>query len=159
MAGLLDDNMFKQMSMLEKLKTLGSGAVNAASLLFTNPSAYQEHGAYPERLKSQLANEAMDLGTNRINRSPLDIAINYGGGYQFGTIPNMTETEADKMAKAWQLRDYMMTTDPAKENDAWKDYQENMAGVRSALESKKVNKILNKSKIATEAANYGRLFK
>jgi hypothetical protein len=139
MAGLLDQNMFAQMSMLDKLKTLGSGAVSSASLLFNNPSAYLEHGAYPEQLKNKLS-AYKDLGTTRVNRSPLDVAINYGGGYQFGTIPNMTVEEADKMAKAWQLMDYMKTSDPKREMDAWKDYQENMAGVKAAIENKRAGK-------------------
>lgn len=159
MAGLLDENMFRQMSMLDKLKTLGSGGAGYLSLMFNNPSALMEHSAYPDVLRSQLSNEAMDLGTVRTNRSPLDVAINYGGGYQFGTIPNMTEAEADKMAKAYQLRDYMLTTDRKKEDDAWKDYQENMAGVRASLKAKKTNQQLPKGLIASEAARYGRLYK
>jgi hypothetical protein len=158
MPSLLDENMFAQMSMLDKLKTLGSGAVSSASLLFNNPSAYLEHGAYPEQLKNQLS-AYKDLGTTRINRSPLDMAINYGGGYQFGTIPDMTVENADKMAKAWQLMDYMKASNPKSELDAWKDYQENMAGVRAAVQARNSGKQLTKDEIAKASANYGRLYK
>lgn len=159
MAGLLDQNMFAQMSMWDKLKALGSGAASSASLLWNNPSAYLEHGAYPEQLKNQLALSAKDLGTTRMNRSPLDAAINYGGGYQFGTIPDMTVENADKMAKAYQLMDYMKASNSQSELDAWKDYQENMAGVKAAIEAKRVGNKLSKEEIARASANYGRLYK
>lgn len=159
MDGLLDQNMFAQMSMWDKLKTLGSGAASSASLLFNNPSAYLEHGAYPEQLKNQLATSAKDLGTTRVNRSPLDTAINYGGGYQFGTIPDMTVENADKMAKAYQLFDYMKASNPKSELDAWKDYQENMAGVKAAVQARNAGKNLTKEEIARASANYGRLYK
>lgn len=135
MAGLLDENQFANMNWWDKLSTLGSGVANAGSLLFTHPISYVEHGLYPEQLKLALAK---DLGTSRTNRSPLDVAINYGGGYQFGTIPSVTESDADKMAKAYQLWDYMNAKTPQNEQDAWKDYQENMAGVRQAIADKRV---------------------
>lgn len=153
MAGLLDENQFANMGWWDKVKTLGSGVGNAASLLFTHPMSYLEHGAYPEQIKNQLKPYA----TERTNRSPLDVAINYGGGYQFGTIPSVTEQDADKMAKAYQLWDYMNAKTPASEADAWKDYQENMAGVRAAIAAKKVGNQLDKNKIYKEAARYGKL--
>lgn len=153
MAGLLDENMFAQMGAWDKIKTLASGGWNAAGLLASNPSAYLEHGAYPEKLKLQLAS---DLGSTRTNRSPLDVAINYGGGYQFGTIPNMDVERADKMAKAYQLWDYMTASTPKAEQDAWKDYQENMAGVRQAIADKRMG--MNKD-IPIISKEYARKYK
>lgn len=155
MAGLLDENQFANMNWWDKLSTLGSGVANAGSLLFQHPISYVEHGLYPEQLKTQLKPYA----TDRANRSPLDVAINYGGGYQFGTIPSVTEADADKMAKAYQLWDYMRAKTPAQEQDAWKDYQENMAGVRAAIAAKRVGNALEKDKIYKEAAQYGKLYK
>ena len=139
------------MNWLDKIKTLGVGAGNAASLLFTNPSAYTSHGAYPNELKAQLATE---LGGYRDNRSPLDVAINYGGGYQFGTLPEVNIDNADKMAKAYQLWDYMRAKTPDDQADAWKDYQENMAGVRAAIAAKKIGNVTNKKDIYKEALRY-----
>ena len=153
MAGLLDENQFANMSMWDKLGVLGSGGLNAAGLLVSHPISYFEHAFYPEHLKVQLAK---DLGTERTNRSPLDVAINYGGGYQFGTIPSVTEQDADKMAKAWQLRDYMMAKTPQAEQDAWKDYQDNMAGVRAAIADKKVG---NRKDIPTISTQFARKYK
>lgn len=153
MAGLLDENQFANMNWWDKLSTLGSGVANAGSLLFAHPISYVEHGLYPEKLKNALAK---DLGTSRTNRSPLDVAINYGGGYQFGTIPSVTEQEADKMAKAYQLWDYMNAKNPQSEQDAWKDYQENMAGVRQAIADKRVG--INKN-IPTISTQYARKYK
>jgi hypothetical protein len=155
MAGLLD-NQFANMTMADKLKTLGSGLLGSGSLFFRHPISYVEHALYPEQLKVQLSK---DLGNERTNRSPLDVAINYGGGYQFGTIPSVTLDEADKLAKAWQLRDYMMAKNPHLEQDAWKDYQENMAGVRAAIEAKRTGNVVEKDKIYKEAAKYGKLYK
>ena len=153
MAGLLDENQFANMSMWDKLGVLGSGGLNAAGLLVSHPISYFEHAFYPEHLKVQLAK---DLGTERTNRSPLDVAINYGGGYQFGTIPSVTEQDADKMAKAYQLWDYMNAKNPQSEQDAWKDYQENMAGVRAAIADKKVG---NRKDIPTISTQFARKYK
>lgn len=149
MAGLLDKNMFEQMSALDKAKAIGSGLLSAGGFMIAHPLQYSSHSNYPEQLKQQLAKDSPDLGLVRLNRSPLDTAINYGGGYQFGALPSADLESADKMAKAYQLIDYLYAETPQQKQDAWKDYQENMAGVRAAIADKKVGK-----KVDIPAASY-----
>ena len=155
MAGLLDKNMFEQMSALEKAKAIGSGLLSAGGFMIMHPFQYSSHSNYPEQLKQQLAQQSPDLGLTRINRSPLDVAINYGGGYQFGSLPSADLESADKMAKAYQLIDYIYAETPQQRQDAWKDYQENMAGVKAAIENKRVGK---KKDIPTISTQYARGF-
>jgi len=155
MAGLLDKNMFEQMSALEKAKAIGSGLLSAGGFMIMHPFQYSSHSNYPEQLKQQLAQQSPNLGLTRINRSPLDVAINYGGGYQFGTLPSADLESADKMAKAYQLIDYIYAETPQQRQDAWKDYQENMAGVKAAIENKRVGK---KKDIPTISTQYARGF-
>lgn len=140
MAGLLDQNLFDQMSALEKAKAIGSGLLSAGGFMIMHPLQYSSHSNYPEQLKQQLMQQSPDLGLVRVNRSPLDQAINYGGGYQFGSLPSADLESADKMAKAYQLIDYLYAETPQQKQDAWKDYQENMAGVKAAIENKRVGK-------------------
>lgn len=140
MAGLLDQNLFDQMSALEKAKAIGSGLLSAGGFMIMHPLQYSSHSNYPEQLKQQLMQQSPNLGLVRVNRSPLDQAINYGGGYQFGSLPSADLESADKMAKAYQLIDYLYAETPQQKQDAWKDYQENMAGVKAAIENKRVGK-------------------
>lgn len=147
--------MFEQMSALEKAKAIGSGLLSAGGFMIMHPFQYSSHSNYPEQLKQQLAQQSPNLGLTRINRSPLDVAINYGGGYQFGTLPSADLESADKMAKAYQLIDYIYAETPQQRQDAWKDYQENMAGVKAAIENKRVGK---KKDIPTISTQYARGF-
>lgn len=155
MAGLLDENMFDKMSAWEKAKAIGSGLVSAGGFMVSHPLQYSSHSNYPEQLKQQLAKQSPNLGLVRTNRSPLDTAINYGGGYQFGTLPSVDLEKADNLAKAYQLIDYIYAETPQQKQDAWKDYQENMAGVRAALADKRVGK---KKDIPTISTQYARGF-
>lgn len=138
MAGLLDENQFDQMSAWDKTKAIGSGVGNWLGFMAMHPFQYNEHNSYPNLLSDQLKSQYPDLGSVRVNRTPLDTAINYGGGYQFGALPSANLENADKMAKAWQLMDYIYAETPQQKYDAWKDYQENMAGVRQAIADKRV---------------------
>lgn len=153
MAGLLDENMFDKMSALEKAKAIGSGLLSYGGFMVAHPFQYSSHSNYPEQLVQQLSKQSPELGKVRVNRSPLDTAINYGGGYQFGTLPSADLESADKMAKAYQLIDYIYAETPQQKQDAWKDYQENMAGVRAALADKRVGK---KKDIPTISTQYAR---
>ena len=155
MAGLLDENMFDKMSAWEKAKAIGSGLVSAGGFMVAHPFQYSSHSNYPEQLKQQLAKQSPNLGLVRTNRSPLDTAINYGGGYQFGTLPSVDLEKADNLAKAYQLIDYIYAETPQQKQDAWKDYQENMAGVRAALADKRVGK---KKDIPTISTQYAKGF-
>lgn len=152
MAGLLDQNMFDQMSAWEKAKAIGSGLLSAGGFMVAHPLQYTSHSNYPEQLKQQLASQSPNLGLERVNRSPLDMAINYGGGYQFGSLPSADLESADKMAKAYQLIDYLYAETPKQKQDAWKDYQENMAGVRAAIANKRVGKKVDIPTISTQYA-------
>ena len=150
MAGLLDQNMFDQMSAWDKAKAIGSGLLSVGGFMVRHPLQYLEHSAYPEKLRNTLAETYPEMAIERVNRNPLDVAINYGGGYQFGALPSTNLQDADKMAKAYQLIDYLYAENPQQKQDAWKDYQENMAGVRAAIANKRVGKNLN-----IPAASYG----
>lgn len=144
--------MFDQMSAWDKAKAIGSGLLSAGGFMVMHPFQYNSHSNYPEQLKQMLANQSPNLGLVRTNRSPLDQAINYGGGYQFGTLPSADLESADKMSKAYQLIDYLDAETPQQKQDAWKDYQENMAGVRAALADKRVGKKKNIPAISTQYA-------
>ena len=157
MAGLLDANQFDKSSFLDNLGSLIGGHMTAAKYLWNSPSEVMRHYAYPDYLSDQLKANYPMLGDKRIDRQPLDVAINYGGGYQFGDIPNVTLEDADKMAKAYQLRSYIwdnMFGDKSRNQDAWRDYQENMAGVRQSLLDKKQNIKFDHERNMKNSASY-----
>jgi hypothetical protein len=157
MAGLLDTNQFDNASFIDNLGSLFGGHMTAAKYLFKSPSDVLKHYAYPDYLSDQLKTNYPMLGDTRVDRKPLDVAINYGGGYQFGDIPNVTLEDADKMAKAYQLRGYMLDNilgNKSRSNDAWRDYQENMAGVKQSLLDKKQNIKFDHAKNMENAYSY-----
>lgn len=157
MAGLLDENQFDKMSFGDKLGSLLGGHLTAMKYGVTNLSDYMKHDSYPEYLSGQLKGYYPQLGQVRTDRSPLDVAMNYGGGYQFGSMPSVNLQDADKMAKAYQLRGYMwdnMLGNKPRMDDAWKDYQENMDGVRQAILDRNNNKSFDHDKNMAEATRY-----
>jgi len=159
MAGLLDDNIFSNMSTWDKIKTLASGYGLGALNKVTNYDAINKHGEYPDLLRGELQNNYPELGYSRQNRTPLDAAINYGGGYDFGKNIPVSYQDADKMAKAYQLTDYLTSSLMSNKqgmSDASKDYYDNMAGVRQAIEDKRLKKSADSNKIIDMSALYGK---
>lgn len=121
-------DQFSDMSMLDKLAALGKGGL----LQFKHWTEAGKHGAAPERQLRELRAAEYGLPRERINRNPMDRAVNYAGGYDWGVNPSVPLNDALDMAKAYQLFDYMKTFDPARERDAQKDYEENVAGIMAA---------------------------
>lgn len=141
----MDPDLFKNMSAWDKLKTLTSGAWAGSKLLKNNFSGYLEHSEYPEHLNILFKEYNPELGTKRVDRGPLDRALNYGGGYQFGETSGLSLEDTDSLAKAYQLRGYLVDkylkgASPQRLQDASMDYYENMAGARQAYEDKAAGK-------------------
>lgn len=158
MSGLLDQNMFAQMSAWDKAKALASGYGLGIYNKFKNPEQVAIHGEYPDRLSAQLQYSNPELGFSRENRTPLDAAINYGGGYQWAANPNVNYQDADKMSKAYQLMDYLksgLIGDTQGKQDAYRDYVENMAGVKQAIADKQMKKKIDDDYIRRLSAQYG----
>ena len=158
MAGLLDQNLFEQMSAWDKAKALAQGYGLGLYNQIKYPEQVQQHGEYPDHLSAQLQYSNPELGYSRQNRTPLDSAINYGGGYQWAANPNVSYQDADKLAKAYQLTDYLkagLFGDKQGKQDAYRDYMENMAGVKQAIIDKQAKKAINDDYIRQLAAKYG----
>jgi len=141
---------FSDMSMLDKLSALGKGGL----LQFKHWNEASGHGAVPERQLQALRSPEYGLPQQRVNRNPLDRAVNYAGGYDWGARSSVPTQDALDMAKAYQLLDYMTTFDPAKEADAQKDYEENVAGVLAAQPYR--NQPRKERDVLREAADYAK---
>jgi hypothetical protein len=159
MAGLLDNNIFSNMSALEKAKILASGYGGAFLNSIMHPQEYIKHGAYPDELSQSLQQKNPELGFKRYDRTPLDVAINYGGGYQYAASPNISYDEAADRAKAYQLKGYLIDGifgNSQRQLDAVQDYEENMAGIKQAIEDKRVKSVKDEDKIRKMSAKYGK---
>lgn len=143
-------DQFSDMSMLDKLATLGKGGL----LQLKHWSEASKHGSAPERQLRQLRAAEYGLPRERINRNPMDRAVNYAGGYDWGANPTVPLSDALDMAKAYQLFDYMTTFNPERERDAQKDYEENVAGVLAAQPYRQAPR--PEREMLREAAEYGK---
>lgn len=111
------------------------------------------HGAYPNKIRKELVTQyPEDLGTKRINRSPLDTAINYGGVYDLASDPRMEPQDLKDMALAYQLWDYVK----GDKEDAVRDYQENMAGIAAATSDRKAGRRATEAEVAKRARDYAK---
>lgn len=149
------DDLFAQMSPWQKLQTLMQGYGIGIRDTFSEPKVLFNHLMYPEQLKVMLNQYNPEIGMTRTDRSPLDRAINYGGGYQFGSTSSLPIEDIEKMAKAYQLRGYLLDqltgASPERLRDASMDYYENMEGVRAAREEKE-----SKPNIRKKSAEYAK---
>lgn len=133
----MDDlNLFQRMSLGEKLKTLGQAIPPAASYAWNDWTGMRQHLEYPEHLRTLLKEYHPELGMQRYKGGPLDRAMNYGGGYQFGSTTTMPISDAEKLAKSYQLLQAMRGINTPQE--AARDYYQNMAGVRAGRMNKDV---------------------
>lgn len=126
---MADFNLFNNMSYLDKLKTLVQGVPPAINYAWNDWSGMREHLEYPEHLKTLLKEYHPELGMQRTKGGPLDRAMNYGGGYQFGATSKIPVEDADKLAKSYQLLQSMRGINTPQE--AARDYYQNMEGVRA----------------------------
>jgi hypothetical protein len=115
----------------------------------------EEHGKYPDILSAALKEKYLDqVGNSRVNRSPLDAAINYGGGYDFGVRGDVPPEVARDMAKSYQYTDYFFSPFTGPKADAVGDYYENMAGVEAGIKERA--RRASEEDIARRSAEYGR---
>ena len=159
MAGLLDNNIFSNMSAWDKAKTLISGHGGALLNSIMHPQEAWAHDGYPDELSQSLVSKNPEVGFKRYDRTPLDVAINYGGGYQYATSPTVSYDQAANRAKAYQLSGYLvdgMLGNKDRQVDAVRDYEENLAGIKQAIEDKRVKSIMNEDKIRQMSAKYGK---
>lgn len=157
----MDPDLFKNMSAWDKLKTITSGAWAGSKLLANNFSGYLEHSEYPDYLRRRFKDGNPELGTERVDRGPLDRALNYGGAYQFGQTSGLDYEDSDKLAKAYQLRGYLIDkyinrASPERLQDASMDYYENREGLRKAYADKAAGK--NDENIRELSASYAKDF-
>lgn len=139
---------FSEMPMLDKLGSL----VRGGALQFKHWSASDAHGRYPE---SALRRFQSELKSPRIDRNEVDRALNYGGGYDFGSR-DVPIKDAVDMARAYQLWDYMTTFDPKREADAQADYDENVAGVFAANADKELGRELSQKERDRKALTWAK---
>ena len=144
---------FANMSMLDKVSLLARGAKKR---YFDHYDAASKHGAYPDQLAAALKDKYLvELGNSRQNRTPLDVAINYGGGYDFAANKAVPAQDVRDMAKAYQLFDYMTSIRDSAKADAIGDYYENMAGVEAGLAGRSRGR-MPESEIQRLSAQYGK---
>jgi hypothetical protein len=142
---------FADLSVIDKAKLLAKAAKYRVQY---NKQA-KEHGKYPDILSSALKEKYLDeVGNSRVNRSPLDAAINYGGGYDFGVRGDIPIDVARDMAKAYQYTDYFFSPFTGPKADAVGDYYENMAGVEAGIKERA--RRASEADIARRSAEYGR---
>jgi hypothetical protein len=144
---------FADMSMLDKVSLLARGAKKR---YIDHYDAASKHGAYPDQLAAALKDKYLvELGNSRRNRTPLDVAINYGGGYDFAANKAVPAQDVRDMAKAYQLFDYMTSIRDSAKADAIGDYYENMAGVEAGLAGRSRGR-MPESEIQRLSAEYGK---
>lgn len=144
---------FADMSMLDKVSLLARGAKKR---YFDHYDAASKHGAYPDQLAAALKDKYLvELGNSRQNRTPLDVAINYGGGYDFAANKAVPAQDVRDMAKAYQLFDYMTSIRDSAKADAIGDYYENMAGVEAGLAGRSRGR-MPEADIQRLSAQYGK---
>ena len=147
------NNPFADMSMVDKIALLGRGLKKRH---FDYSKEADKHGSYPDELSARLKTSYVeDLGNSRENRTPLDVAINYGGGYDFAANPQIPAQDVRDMAKAYQLWDYMTSFKDKAKEDAIGDYYENMAGVEAGIKGRPRGR-MSEQDIARESAEYGK---
>lgn len=145
MAGELVD--FSTLTLPEKLSILGRGGL----LQLANFKAALAHDRAPERdIREFRSKPRYQLPQQRVDRNPLDAALNYAGGYDFARQPGVSMEDAIDLAKAYQLRDYMMARTQQRELDAQRDFGENVAGIVSAQDP------VGYLRMMQNAADYGR---
>ena len=138
---------FSTLSPLEKMKILGRGM----GLQISNFGAALKHDSAPRKdLREFKSKPRYQLPPGRVDRNPLDAALNYSGGYDFASQPGVTQEDAIDLAKAYQLFDYIRAMSLERELDAQRDFGENVAGVVSAQDPTSYLKMMQ------NAANYGR---
>jgi hypothetical protein len=151
------DNIFSDLSILDKAGILGRGLLIGAKQTISNPQSILGHGKYPERLSSQLQYQYPELGNVRQNRTPLDVAINYGGGYDWAARSKMNQQDAQSLAKAYQLADYIkygLLMNPEGQQDSVQDYLENVAGINKAIQDN--GAMLNNPSLLKKSADYAK---
>jgi hypothetical protein len=142
---------FANLSVLDKAKLLAKAAKYRVQY---NKQAV-EHGKYPDALSSELKKNYLDqVGNSRVNRSPLDVALNYGGGYDFGVRQDIPADVARDMGKAYQYTDYFFSPFTGPKSDAVGDYYENMAGVEAGIKER--GRRATEAEIQRRSAEYGR---
>ena len=142
---------FADLGIMDKAKLLGKAIKYRVQY---NKQA-EEHGKYPDVLAAALKEKYREqVGNSRVNRSPLDAAINYGGGYDFGVRGDIPPAVARDMAKAYQYTDYFFSPFTGPKSDAIGDYYENMAGVEAGIKER--GRRASEADIQRRAAAYGR---
>jgi Fe-S-cluster formation regulator IscX/YfhJ len=143
---------FAEMSPARKLLELAKGAGSSAKYLLTEFDAYADHLQAPEMYARMLRKRYPELGSKRINRGPLDAAINYAGAYDWAARPGVSPEDARSMAMRYQLRDYLRPSRVASNEVA--DYAQNLAGVEQALADRAAKIKRDREAIAELARKY-----
>jgi hypothetical protein len=149
--GKVSSDPFADLSVLDKAELLAK----AAKYRIKYNKQAVDHGKYPDALSSELKKKYLDLvGNSRVNRSPLDAALNYGGGYDFGVRQDVPADVARDMGKAYQYTDYFFSPFTGPKSDAVGDYYENMAGVEAGIKER--GRRATEAEIQRRSAEYGR---
>lgn len=152
--------LFKQESQNPKSVILKNGALYAANNLLGFANHALREDDYLNDLKKYYRTNELD---QKVDRSPLDRAVNYAGGYDWGMQNSVSDEnlqDAINAARAYQLRDYVNSETDKRRNDAVKDYLENIAGMKAALADKDKgierdrNDIVNDAVIFSGRQNY-----
>lgn len=97
----------------------------------SHPLETINHFAFPDKFADALYAQYPDL-ERRKDRNVADMAINYGGAYDWGNRDFVDPETARQMAKHYQARDYfggLLSGDQARAQDSIDDYNENFAGI------------------------------
>jgi hypothetical protein len=89
------------------------------------------HFAFPDKFAEALYAQYPEL-ERRKDRNVADMAINYGGAYDWGNRDFIDPETARQMAKHYQARDYfkgLLQDKPERVQDSIDDYNENFAGI------------------------------
>jgi hypothetical protein len=143
---------YAEMSLPGKLGELAKGAGKGLKYMFRESKAYAGHLQAPEVFAKMLRERYPELGAKRVDRGPLDAAINFAGGYDWAARPEVSAEDARAMALQYQLRDYMKPS-RTKSNEV-ADYAQNLAGVEQALADKEANIKRDRKEIAALAREY-----
>ena len=143
---------YADMSAIQKAVELAKGFWNNQRYAWGENPAWLAHMQAPEQYAQYFKQHYPEMGSLRVNRGPLDVAINYAGGYDWAARPEVSPEDARNMARQYQLSDYVLPG--RKESNEVADYAQNMAGVERALADREQNRQRSHEEVAALARKY-----
>lgn len=152
-----------QQDYLDKLKWFEDNVDSAmpevyiTSHVLSNPVAAISHLTNMEPLAQKLVDKyfpGKTLEKHRIDRSQIDKAVNYAGGYDYGKREGVEPGFASRAADSYQIRQYR--NEPDRREDAVYDALENQKGILDAVRDREAGKNITEEDILRAAYEFSK---